>query len=78
MPKIPDCARCIFYSHSEYLVCQVHPKGVDSVRCLDFRPDPNTQQEEQRQPEGYSWYGNELIANRLSRYTLLATVRNSR
>jgi len=75
--KIPGCvrvacrrqSRCLFYSHSEYLVCQVHPKGVDSDRCLDFRPDSNAKEEELWSPEDYSWYGNELIANRPSRYT---------
>jgi predicted metalloprotease with PDZ domain len=40
-----------------------------SLRCLDFRLDPNTKTEDQWSPEGYSWYGDELIADRPSRYT---------
>ncbi len=68
--KIPDCDRCLFYSHSEYLVCQVHPCGVHGDRCLDFRPAPNAEEEEEQwAPEGYTWYGGELIPNKPSRYT---------
>jgi hypothetical protein len=83
--KIPDCvrvgaarlldvacrrqSRCLLYSHNPHLICAVHPEGVDSDRCPDFRPTPNAEEEEQWQPEGYSWYGGELIANRPSRYT---------
>ena len=69
MPKIPDCNRCLLYAHNPHLICTVHPSGVDSDRCLDFRPDLNAEVEEQWSPEGYSWYGDELIANRPSRYT---------
>jgi predicted RNA-binding Zn-ribbon protein involved in translation (DUF1610 family) len=45
--------------------------ATDTDRCLDFRPDPNTEPEEQWAPEGYSWswYDGELIPNRPSRYT---------
>jgi hypothetical protein len=41
----------------------------EAHRCLDFRPDPNTEPEEQWAPKGYSWYNDELIPNRPSRYT---------
>ena len=67
--KIPDCDRCLLYARNPHLVCGVHPDGVDSDRCLDFRPDPNAEVEEQWSPQGYSWYGDELIPNRTSRYT---------
>lgn len=78
MPKIPDCDRCSLYAHNPHLVCAVHPDGVNSDgqsprgahRCLDFRPDPNIKEDKQWSPEGYSWYGDELIADRPSRYTL--------
>ena len=69
MPKIPDGDRCLLYAHNPHLICTVHPSGVESDRCLDFRPDPNAEIEEQWSPIGYSWYGDELIANRPSRYT---------
>jgi hypothetical protein len=67
--KIPECDRCLLYSHNPYLICAVHPSGVDGDRCLDFRPDPNAEIEERWSPQGYSWYGNELIRDRTSRYT---------
>ncbi len=69
MPKISLCDRCLLYAHNPHLVCAVHPKGVNSDNCIDFRPDPNIKEEEQWSPEGYSWYGDELIPNRPSRYT---------
>jgi len=69
MPKIPDCDRCSLYAHNPHLVCAVHPNGIDGDRCLDFRLDSNAKVEEQWSPQGYSWYGGELIPNRPSRYT---------
>ena len=69
MPKIPECDCCLFYSPSPYLVCGVHPEGVEGDSCIDFRPDPKKEPEEKWSPQGYSWYGDELIANRPSRYS---------
>ncbi|MDJ0902213.1 MAG: hypothetical protein QNJ55_25765 [Xenococcus sp. MO_188.B8] len=69
MPKIPDCDRCVLYAHNPYVVCAVHPEGVEGDRCIDFRPDPNAEIQEQWSPQGYSWYGGELIPNRHSRYS---------
>ena len=76
MPKIPDCDRCSLYAHNPYLVCAVHPNGIDGDceasrrhRCIDFRPDPNAKIEEQWSPQGYSWYGDELISDRPSRHS---------
>jgi hypothetical protein len=72
MGKIPDCDRCLLYTHQIYFVCAVHPEGVDTEKCPDFRPDPETAIESDRElwsPVGYSWYGDELIPNRLCRYT---------
>lgn len=69
--KIPECDRCYFFSHQLYFVCSVHPEGVESDHCLDFRPDPDVveKSEELWAPKGYSWYGDDLIENRPSRYT---------
>ncbi|WP_036487321.1 hypothetical protein [Myxosarcina sp. GI1] len=75
--KIPDCDRCLLYAHNPYFVCAVHPDGVTSdkpdgmasLRCMDFRPNPNAEKAEQWSPEGYSWYNDELIPNRPSSYT---------
>ena len=69
MPKISDCDRCTLYAHDPHLVCSVHPEGVETKKCLDFRLDSNAQIEEQWSPQGYSWYGDELIPNRPSRYS---------
>jgi hypothetical protein len=33
---------------------------------IDFRPDPNAEIEKQSSPQGYSWYGDELISDRLN------------
>lgn len=40
MHKIPDCDRCLYYSHNYYLVCVPHPSGPDDDNCPDFSPDP--------------------------------------
>ena len=69
MPKIDLCDRCVLYAHNPYIICAVHPMGVDTDECIDFRPDPNAEIEEQWSPEGYVWYGDELIPLRPSRYT---------
>lgn len=36
MPKILECDRCNYYAHSKYLVCAVHPSGIDGNYCPDF------------------------------------------
>ena len=84
MPKIPDCAHEERVNLSLSLICSQPPlsllfmlmvsrahREADRARdrCLDFRPDPNFTEEEQWSPEGYSWYDDELIPNRPSRYT---------
>ena len=68
MPKILKCDRCLFYAHDPHLICADHPNGVDSD-CLDFRADPKIQEEELWTPEGYYWYGGELLENRPSQLT---------
>lgn len=70
MVKIPDCDRCLLYTHQIYFVCAVHPEGVETEKCPDFRPDPEAiEDKELWSPVGYSWYGDELIPDRLCRYT---------
>jgi hypothetical protein len=68
--KIDQCDRCLLYAHDPHLVCAVHPNGVEGKSCLDFRPNPNAEEEEELwSPSGYSWYDGNLIRNRPSRYT---------
>ena len=69
MSKIPQCDRCLFYAKTPYLLCPVNPNGIEGDRCLDFRPKPTAEEEQLWEPEGYSWYGGELIPNRRSPLT---------
>jgi hypothetical protein len=64
MPKLPECAHCQFYADSSYTVCAVHPSGVDSDSCLDFREDPNAEPEELWEPEGANYIDGELVIER--------------
>jgi hypothetical protein len=36
VPKILQCDRCNYNAQSPYLVCAVHPSGVDGDYCPDF------------------------------------------
>ena len=68
MPKIPDCDRCLLYARNPYLVCGVHPEGVETEKCLDFRLNPEVKECEPWSPKGYSFYDGELVKNP-SKYT---------
>ncbi|MBD1838900.1 hypothetical protein NDI44_26950 [Trichocoleus sp. DQ-A3] len=70
MSKIPECDRCLLYSHDPDLVCAIHPSGVESDRCLDFRENPNAEPEELWQPEGATYYNGELMKQPKQRWTL--------
>lgn len=59
---LPECNRCEFYGRSQYLICAIYPTGCPDNQCLDFRPAPDVKQELWA-PEGYSWYGEDLIQN---------------
>ena len=74
MPKIPDCDRCLLYTHNPYLVCGVQPLGVKTENCLDFRADPEVEEDEAWSPEGYSFYNGDLVKNP-SRYTQLTLIQ---
>ncbi|MBP0022208.1 MAG: hypothetical protein J7647_32210 [Cyanobacteria bacterium SBLK] len=71
MPKIEQCDRCLFYSRSVHVICSIHPYGVEGNECLDFRENPNLQAEDRElwAPQGYSWYGDELVSHAPPRYT---------
>lgn len=64
MPKIPQCDGCHFYAHSSDFVCAVHPFGVDSDGCLDFRPNPDIEPEELWTPQGVEFINGELVIKR--------------
>ena len=59
--KIPDCDRCLLYSHNPHLICAVYPSGPDSEDCLDFKEDPNAEEEEIWAPKGYTFEGDDLV-----------------
>lgn len=59
--NISDCYRCKFYSHNLYLVCAVHPNGVDGNNCPDFQNNSNVNVEEIWAPQGYTFVGDELV-----------------
>ncbi len=69
MRKIPECDRCLLYSHDPHLVCLIHPDGVDGNSCLDFRKDPNAEPLELWEPEGATYYNGELILQPQQRFT---------
>ena len=62
--KIPDCNRCLLYSHNPHLVCAVHPSGPSGNTCLDFREDPSAEPEELWEPEGARYIDDELVIER--------------
>ena len=70
MAKLDCCDRCEYFAHSLYMVCGVHPCGVEGDHCTDFSPapaavtvpdDPLAWYSDQWHPEGASYYGDELI-----------------
>jgi predicted RNA-binding Zn-ribbon protein involved in translation (DUF1610 family) len=89
MPKLLMCDRCLFCAHDLYIVCAIHPNGVDGDNCLDFRPNPELEgkkfvdflgmgetyenpysnEQDQWQPEGASYYNGELILQPPQRWT---------
>jgi hypothetical protein len=64
MSKIPECDRCLLNAHDPYIVCAVHPCGVDGDSCLDFREDPNTEPDELWEPVGAKYINNQLVLER--------------
>lgn len=70
--KLPECVgvacrrhRCLLYSHNPFLVCAVHPEGVNSDSCLDFRLDPNAEAQ-LWEPEGARYIDEELVIERVT------------
>jgi hypothetical protein len=71
MPKLDICDRCHFYSHSPYMVCFIHPNGVETEDCEDFCPNAYQQGEplEWWEPVGANYYGGELVLDPVQRLT---------
>ena len=57
MPKIDQCDRCTNNAHSPYLICAIHPDGVDGEVCPDFADDG----QELWCPDGYKFVDGQLV-----------------
>lgn len=65
-----ECDRCRNNSRNPYLLCAIHPLGVTKdagTICPDF--DPEHEPDEWWEPEGASFYGDELVITPLARWT---------
>ncbi len=61
MHKLPDCDRCLNNAHSNFLVCAIHPAGIDSQACPDFEAEI-LESEELWCPDGYTFVDNQLVS----------------
>jgi len=66
MSKLPECDRCQFNAHSVYLVCAIHPSGIqgggthtEGNRCPDFLLDPEFK--EMWSPIGFRLIDSQLV-----------------
>ncbi len=57
MPKIPDCDRCLNKANSNYLVCAIHPEGVNGDSSPNFTDDG----QELWCPDGYKFVDDRLV-----------------
>ena len=78
MPKLPECDRCLLFARNPHLICAVHPTGPNTNTCIDFRENPNAEAEELWEPEGATYYGDELILQRPATVDTRTAVRRSR
>jgi hypothetical protein len=52
MPKIHECDHCLLYGRKPYLICAVHPTGLNTNTYIDFRENPDAEPEELWEPPG--------------------------
>lgn len=53
MSERTTCDRCLYYAHSPYMVCAVHPKGPKNNPCDDFREASKTEEQGESDPLGW-------------------------
>lgn len=77
MAQLDCCIRCKYYSRNPFLICAEHPMGVEGDHCPDFELDLEIPDDEatawygeQWQPEGASYYGDELVLDPVQRLTI--------
>jgi hypothetical protein len=68
---LPICDRCLNNSRNPHLRCAIHPFGITSPlgQCPEFELDPAAGGEECWEPEGASFYADELIITPEQRWT---------
>ncbi|HEY9628053.1 MAG TPA: hypothetical protein V6C84_12195 [Coleofasciculaceae cyanobacterium] len=69
--QLPQCDRCLNNSHNPHLFCAIHSCGVpeDQSTCLDWEEDTHCPEGEWWEPEGGSFYGDELVISSHQRWT---------
>jgi len=65
----PQCGRCLYNTRNPHLPCAVHAYKVVDDQCPDFKQDTLLPLEEWWEPEGASYYANELVIEPLQRWT---------
>lgn len=61
--------RCVHNPRNPHLPCAVHPNRITDNRCLNFKLDATLPVDEWWEPEGASYYDNELVINPIQRWT---------
>jgi hypothetical protein len=64
MNKLPECSRCQLNAKSSYIICAVHPEGVNGNSCIDFREDPNAETDVLWEPVSANYIDGELVIER--------------
>lgn len=65
MQKLPECDRCRLNARTPYLLCTLHPAGIEAEECVEFDPDPNIPIAEPWLPVGMAWYDGHLVCSPL-------------
>lgn len=70
--RIPQCDRCLNNTRDPHILCTIHPLGtpVGMKSCPDYEADLTLPPGEWWEPEGASYYGNELVVTPVQRLTL--------
>lgn len=66
---LSQCDRCLYNTRNPYLPCTVHPIRITDDQCSDFKLDATLPADEWWEPEGASYYGDELVINPVQRWT---------
>lgn len=64
-----QCDRCLYNTRNPHLPCAVHPIRITDNQCPDFKLDATLPAPELWEPEGASYYGDELVINPVQRWT---------